>query len=244
MKILTCNVSDASAKKLADNIALLTGKPASITLDPDDIDNSKFVRYGCGYYVGVKDTNYNSASFINTCIDKLAFSKLLGANKFYTPIFYRNQAPKEKDFPVLIRKRLDGHKGQGIVICRNSAEFQRYYNPFYYWTPFIKTQFEIRAYVCGDKAIKIFDKVALTKEKDLPIRSNYDFVDRKLSYYPKVQKIVSRLATKIPGKIYSLDMAWDANKGDYIIFEGNSGSWMSPSTAKATAEYLVREMKL
>lgn len=244
MKVLTCNVSDTSAKKLADNIALLTGKPASITLDPYDIDNSKFVRYGCGYNVGVRDTQYNSANFINTCISKLAFSNLLSKNKFYTPIFYRNQMPKQ--FPVLIRKRLDGHAGNGIIICRNAAEFCDKYQSNYYWTPFIKTEFEIRAYVCGDKVIKIFDKVIMDekKESDLPIRSKYDFVDRKLSFYPKVQKIVSKLSNVISGKIYSLDMAWDANKGDYIIFEGNSGSWMSPKTAMATAEYLVREMKL
>lgn len=244
MKILTCNVSDASAAKLRDVIVKITGQHFFVTKDPSMIKKRPFVRYGCGHGVNIKDTEYNSARFINLCIDKLAFANLLRKNKIYAPQFNSSGVPSK--FPVLIRQSLQAHGGKGIIICRDRTEFDSNWREgYYHWTPFIKTDFEIRAYVCGDRVIKVFDKVVNKfKEKDLPIRSNYDFVDRDLSFYPKVQKLVSKIANFLPGQFYSLDMAWDAERGDYFIFEGNSGSWMSPSTAEATGAYLVKTMKL
>lgn len=243
MKILTSNVSDTSAKKLRDAIVKITGNHFFVTKDPRMITKGPFIRYGCGYDVAIKDTDFNSAAFINLCISKMHFSKFLKKAGFHVPIFYKNNTLPKK-FPVLIRQSLERHAGQGIVICRNQQEFDANWHSCYYWTPFIKTDFEIRAYVCGDKVVKIFDKVAKKPEKDLPIRSNYDFVDRNMDFYPKVQKLISKISNVLPGHIYSLDMAWDAAKGEYFIFEGNSGSWMSPSTAEVTAKYLVNAMKL
>lgn len=245
MKILTCNASIESAMRLRDKIVALTGEHFWVTKDSSTITKGPFVRYGSSAEVGIRDTQFNSARFIDLCVDKRAFCDLLRKNGFYTPEFHFNGEPNR--FPVLIRHTLYGCDAQGIVTCRNINEFRNNWRYGSCWTPFVKTEFEVRAHVLGGKLVKIFKKERVKPEKDLPIRNvghGYAFCLKDEKHYPKLVNAVNRLGKILDGRMYSLDVGWDKENGRYFFFEANSGSSLNDKSAEMYAQYIVKEMKL
>jgi len=243
MKILTYESSIESATLLRDKIQDITGKRITVTQNPDNI-NGPFIRYGCSFNVGVPDSKHNSRDFIRLVANKFNFSRLIGANGFHTPKFTQNVT--RVTFPCLIRHTLQSYDGRGIVICKNRAEFIKNWQEGSYWTPFVKTNFELRVHVLGGKVRKIYKKVREEAEDEFPIRNlrlGYRYSIRDVEAYPKIKTLVKKLQPLVNGSFYTLDVGWDAKTKQYFVFEANSGSGLSERTAEMYADYLVNEAR-
>lgn len=254
MKILTHNSCIVSARLLRDALVKIIGKPILITKNPLRI-KGPFIRYGNALPTNIKDTNYNSAEFIRLVSNKANFSMLMKENDIYSPIYFNKEKPK--NFPVLIRKTLTSLGGYGIVVCPSLAVFEANWKNTYVWTPFVKTQFELRVHVLGNKVVKILKKRFIgvdgeedgdeIKEPNLPIRNlnkGYHYQSRELLPYQKVMDLVEKLSPILNGKFYTLDIGWDSENKKYFVFEANSGSGLNTQTVELYADYLAREFML
>ncbi len=252
MKILTHRSCIVSARLLRDHLSDIIGRVIHVTTNPVRI-RGPFIRYGSASDVGVPDTQFNSQAFVRLVSNKSAFSRLLGDNQVPTPMFHRTTLPIANQYPVLIRKTLNASGGRGIVICPDVATFNQHWNAAYVWTPFVKTQFELRVHVLGGKVVKVFKKrfvgVGGAEEADeliepkLPIRNldkGYHYSARELDTYPKIHDLVKKLDPIIKGRFYTLDVGWDKVKKQYFVFEANSGSGLNTQTVELYADYLAR----
>ena len=147
---------------LRDKICEITGTKIIVTKNPENI-NGSFIRYGYSAEVECEDTKHNSAKFIRLASNKYAFSDLIRQHGFYTPEFI--QDIRKVIFPCLIRHTLRSYDGRGIVICQNKKEFDANWDEESFWTPFVKTDFELRVHVLGGEVRKIYKKV---KKDELP----------------------------------------------------------------------------
>ncbi len=243
MKIISTNShSFPSARILRDKIFELTGikfilvKSGNLIKKPD-------IRFGDSFNKFDDDTKYNSPEFISLCANKYKFSKLLLENDLYTPEFRKD---KPDIFPLLIRTNLFLSGGRGIIICKNEDEFSSEWNPSYWWTPFIRTNFEIRAHVLGREVKRIFRK-SLENENEYPIRNNAicHFSLTNIEKYPKLNETINSL-NNILGveNFYALDIGWDSNNKKYFIFEANTAPGLNDNTAQVYAEFLCRQLNL
>jgi hypothetical protein len=243
IKILTHKSCCTSARLLRDKLAELTNSRVLITFNADKI-RGKFIRYGNSDPVNVPDTKYNSAKFVKLVADKATFSKLMKDKEIYSPVYHSETLPTK--FPVLIRKTLTSSRGKGIMVCPDKATFDLNWNPIYVWTPFIKTEFELRAHILDGKIAKLFKKVPVEEnEIALPIRNSergYHYQLREQESYPKVKALVKTLHPILDGSFYSLDIGWDKVNQKYLVFEANSGSGLNPQTLDLYSDYLVYEL--
>lgn len=251
MKILTHRSCIVSAKLLRDALSDLLGIQMLVTTNANRI-NGPFIRYGCTDAVKVKDTEYNSADFISLVSNKSLFSKLMKEKGIHSPVYYKNTKPTK--YPVLIRKTLNSSGGRGIVVCPNEKTFEDNWSPEYVWTPFVKTQFELRVHILGGKIVKLFKKRFVgvdgqeegeeQKEPNLPIRNlqrGYHYSARDIETYPKILDLLKQINPVLKGKFYTLDVGWDKESQKYFVFEANSGSGLNTQTVELYADYLARE---
>ncbi len=250
MKILTHRSCIVSAKLLRDSLMDITGRQIRVTTNPARI-TGPFIRYGSAAPVTVPDTQFNSRAFVQLASNKSAFSRLLREHDIPTPVFHQTTRPSA--YPVLIRTTLNSSGGRGIIVCPNATTFDAQWDPSYVWTPFIKTQFELRVHVLGGEVVKVFkkrfvgvggaDEAAELAEPALPIRNldkGYHYSARELDTYPKVHTLVAALNPIIGGRFYTLDIGWDHVKKHYLVFEANSGSGLNTQTVELYADYLAR----
>lgn len=240
--ILTSKVCLPSAKLLRDALQEKYNERILVTTDNNKVRNRLLFAYGkC-----INNNPLNSMEFINLCANKLSFSSLLNSNNIYSPIFYNNQEPQNSDYPVLIRKTLTGHGGQGIVLINNAEEFHTTWRGNYYWTKFIKTQFELRVHVFEGNIIKLFKKEFDGVESDYPIRNldnGYHFALKKVEKYPKVIDLVqNKLNNLLNGIHYGLDLGYDTEKREYIIYECNTGCGLNTETAYLYANLIYDKL--
>lgn len=252
MKILTHRSCIVSAKLLRDALTPLLGlrRPIRVTTNAARV-RGPFIRYGSAAPVAGPDTQFNSQAFVSLASNKAAFSHLLRENDIPTPVFHRTTRPTQ--YPVLIRKTLNASGGRGIVVCPDKATFDQHWDDAYVWTPFVKTQFELRVHVLGGKVVKVLKKRYVgtdgveegeeLTEPALPIRNldkGYHYSARELTTYPKVHTLVAALDPIIKGRFYTLDIGWDKVKQRYFVFEANSGSGLNTQTVELYADYLAR----
>jgi len=243
MKILTAKCCFPSAKLLRDSLVNIVGRNILVTSDASKI-RGPFIRYGSAENVRVPDTKYNSAEFVRLVSDKLKFSKKMEEHDIYSPKYNANGTPNA--FPVIIRKTLTSFSGRGIVVCPDLATFQQNWQPGYFWTPFVKINFELRVHVLGGKIVKIMKKVLADDQVEvaLPIRNQdagYHYAAKEVDAYPKLNPVVGAIDQVLGGKFYSLDVGWDKQAQKYFVFEANSGSGLNPQTVELYADYLARE---
>lgn len=243
IKILAHRSCIVSARLLKEALMEVTDFNVLVTTNPARI-RGRFIRYGNGESVAIHDTDYNPASFIHLASNKSRFAKLMAQHKIYSPV-YKRDTPTT--FPVLIRKTLTGSGGDGIVVCSDANTFNQHWSPEYVWTPFVKTQFELRVHVLGGNMAKILKKVPMegTTEKPLPIRNldkGYHYSARALDNYPKVQDLVNKIHPLLNGAFYTLDLGYDKSKHTYFVFEVNSGSGLNTETVKLYAQYLGEQL--
>jgi glutathione synthase/RimK-type ligase-like ATP-grasp enzyme len=240
IKILTCGFAMPSTRLLKEALENRTGRRTIITTNPRKVFWPSFLRYGNAEDVDIEDSPLNSTEFIKTVADKYEFSKLMAANNIYSPVF-RQDEPNEEDYPLIIRKTLQSYGGRGIIVCENEDQFNDNWDDAYYWTPYVKNDLELRVHVLGGKAQKIFKKIKEGEEK-FPIRTSgngYHFSLKNLETYPKVVEFVDSLKDVLTGQFYTLDVAWDKDKKQYMVFEANSASGLNTQTAALYADYLA-----
>lgn len=247
-KILTHSTCFTSAMRLRDELAQLTGEKILVTGNPNRIKKRQLlVRYGNSDRVNGIDTGYNSAAFVMASSNKIRFSRMMAQAGITSPQFYKNQVPQQ--FPVLIRTMIQGNAGRGIYIAENRQEFNDLWSRRFWWTPWFNTEFEIRAHVFlpnGGGVIipRIFRKVG--EDGKRPIRTNdrYRFQLKNVDRYKKaIESIhqISGMLRDMGGKFFALDMGYSKERGEYIIFESNSGPGINENTAREYAQFMLND---
>jgi glutathione synthase/RimK-type ligase-like ATP-grasp enzyme len=230
------NTSFVSGRLLAEEFRNL-GENCYSTRNTGKIKRSDFVvRYGSTELHSGIDT-LNTLEVIRTCSNKLNFSNLMQENDIYTPIFYRNTPTK---YPVIVRTTLSSYGGKGMILVDNARDFH-YTNV--YWTPFIQTDFELRVHVLGGKIVRIFRK----EDGEGYIRTSgngWHFSLREDKKYPKVNLVVQKICN-IPmfaNAFFALDLGWDNNKKEYLVFEANSAPGLNEHTADIYADFILNKI--
>ncbi len=234
--------STPSARLLRNKIFELSGVRFLIVRH-EELKSAPKIRYGESNNEFKDDTNYNSPEFIRLCSNKYKFSRLLLENGLYTPEFKKD---RPSIFPLLIRTGLSLSGGKGISICKNEDDFNKKWNPAYWWTPFVKTEFELRVHVLGGEIKRIFKKI-LETDDEFPIRNNiichFSLVnnDNYTKLVPVIESLNKILSTN---NFYALDIGWDSYNGKYFIFEANTAPGLNDNTAQVYAEFLCERLNL
>ena len=252
MQILTYPTLSISPEILAEVMKSLCKEKITVVTNTNKI-TEHFIRYGNSSTVETGlDLETNTQSFIRLAGNKLSFSKIIALNRFHCPKFYtRDFIPGENQYPILIRSTLYGKRGEGITVVKNKDKFLEHIKVNYHWTPFVKTEFELRVHIAGGKILRVFKKVFTeNEEEEYPIRNmmnGYHFSLREnIENYPKVIEIVNKL-WQIPifkGQFLSLDVGWDKEKKEYFIFEGNTSPGLNDNTALEYGKFLVEKLGL
>ncbi len=246
--ILTARSSIPSCKAIRDAIETITGKKYNITTNPTKVTGKVIYRYGNLGRIPGEETNFNSPEFIHIANDKLRFSEFCSENNIYSPHYFRNDLPES--YPVMIRKTLTGWGGRGIVICRSEQEFLENNGLSYYWTPFVKTQFEIRVHLFDNQVNRIYKKVLEEgTEEEFPIRNShhYHFSLVETEKYPKVAELCKRLGDtfiEMGGHFSGVDLGYDKERKEYFVFEVNSAPGLNSVNAEEYARFFVDKLGL
>lgn len=248
-RILTAGGSFPSAKMIRDEIENITGTHFHIYKDSSKVTDVLF-RYGnCGAVKG-NDTDLNSKEFIQLCQNKKSFADfILAHNEFAPQFFTMDEVPQF--YPIVIRKTLTGFGGAGIIFCANQEQYNLNMRRNYWWTPFVKCEFELRVHVFGNQVNRIYKKILDNgnQEEEFPIRnhhSGYHFSLRNKENYQKVIDLVSRLGEhfkSVGGNFVGLDLGYNKESGRYFIFEGNSAPGLNSVNAREYAEYFVEFLR-
>lgn len=213
------------------------------------------IRYGNTDPTPCEDTKFNSKSDIEFLRDKNKFSILLRKNGYIAPEFIQDRYPKGSEFPVLIRKTLISFRGYGIVICRNMGDFEQHWRSYteYFWCRYLDNSSEYRLHVVkpttGDPQIlRVMKKIPRDSEVEKqPIKVrhlNRYFYSRRFEPYGKYPRMLGKaieVAKLLPGRFFTLDVAWSRKRSDVIFFETNTASGLDNAGAKQYAEFFVRE---
>lgn len=238
--ILTTKYSIPSARLIKDALKE-SGEDVVLTTKPWLIESPR-IRYGNSSGVFFKDTELNTKDFIRLCSNKLLFSNFLIKHGFYAPEF--KKSTDNLRFPIMIRKTLAGFKGRGIIICKNEDEFFSNWDDNYFWTEFIKLEYELRVHVIGKNLIKIFKKIDL-EENEFPIRNSLTthFSLRSQTSFTTLVSLLNKLTDLFGNSFFALDVGWDSTRKEYFIIEANSAPGLNKKTARLYADFFLRELK-
>lgn len=211
-------------------------------------DDKVLIRWSNSLPVKGKDTVFNSPEFIQTAGNKLKCSEFLIKNLIDTIEFYTHQ-PQLDDFPIVIRKTLNGKGGEGIIVVENMEDFEKNFKNDV-WTHYLFFSSEYRIHVMGGTIYRVFKKVLREgEEKDkYPIRNlgKYDFSLRSnIEAFPTFVDLVNKLypVTKnIGGNFYALDIGMVKENHSPTIIEINTGPGLSENTAQYYADYFIKEL--
>jgi glutathione synthase/RimK-type ligase-like ATP-grasp enzyme len=249
-KIISACGSYPSAKAIRDAIEDITGVHYFIVNGTKPYRGNILFRYGnCRTDIIGNDPDLNSNQFIDLCRDKLLFSHFCQQNNIYSPIYhYMIDIPKV--FPVLVRKTLTSFGGKGIIVCNNIDEYNAVMRRNYYWTPFVKCEFELRVHLFDNQVNRIYKKVNQNgDENEYPIRNHvggYHFSLRRNDAYPKVLELaqsIGNLFMEIGGHFSAIDLGWDKLNQRYFVFESNSAPGLNSVNAVEYANFIIRKGK-
>lgn len=248
MHILTHKGLYNSAKLLAEKFKQARGKPVFVYTDrkPED-SGAPLVRWGNGQHFFNNDTSYNSREVIGVCGSKSHFASAMQRAGIPHVEYYRGTEPNK--FPVVIRTVLNGHGGEGIVICKSIEEYRRNYAG-HVWSYWYNFDFELGVHILNGRVERVFKKVWKndSAEPEFPIRNTdrgYNFSLKEIEKYPKLQTIVDEFYRAVPLKMGRLDIAWDKPNKTYRIIEANSAPSLSENvnTLNMYAEFLLQELR-
>lgn len=247
LKILAHPGSYPSAITLKNALRQLSnGKRILVTSHPNRIlRNRPVLRYGNSSRTNGRETGYNPPEFINFSSNKIIFCRELSNAGIFAPEFSRNSRPQQ--FPVIIRSIIQGNGGRGIFVAEDIQEFRNLWHRGFWWTPFYRTEFEIRAHVFlpengGVIVPRIFRKVG--EDERFPIRTNddYHFQLKDVRRYKRATDVIEMMEPILRrhgAKFLALDMAWDSRNKRYIVFESNSAPGLNDNTAIEYARFLI-----
>lgn len=241
MYILTKDNLVATAKMLAERLGMdirYTPLKERNTLVPPAI------RWGTSLgseLFGAEDTLYNSGEMISLCGSKVKLSSFLTARGFPVVEFKRGTPDI---YPIAVRKVLNGHGGEGLIIAQNEEEWRPHQD--YYWTPWYKFEFELGVHVIEGRVVKLFKKLwqdIAENEPEFPIRNTergYHFSARNVEKYNKLPAFVASFYEKVPVKMARLDIGWDALAHTYRIIEANTAPALTANqqTANVYLDFL------
>ncbi len=250
MKIYSASGSYPTANSIRNEIERLIGKRYLITTRPD-VKSDILFRYGSNFPTKGNDPNFNSVDFIEICRDKLKFSKFCKENNIYSPIYHKMEELPE-NFPIIIRTTLTGFQGRGIIPINSIEEYQKNMRSSFWWTDFVKTDFEIRVHLFDDRIEKIYKKVKDGEESQFPIRNienNYHFANKSdsLDKYQKLIPIcqnIGNLFKNLGGHFSALDIGYDIEKHNYFVFEANSAPGLNSLSVTDYANYFISSLGL
>ena len=241
MYILTTNSVKKSAKCLANKIVTLGGPKLRVETEP--IDDSLFVRWGTSQMCSGVDTVFNSPLIIRQVVNKHLLSvELLKYRIPHVELF----SGIPDNFPVVVRKRLSGSGGDGIVICKNMEEFLPLQE--YMWSYWVNFRFELGVHVLDGSIIKVFKKVSsLDEESEFPIKNSdngYSFSLCRIESFKRLPEIVNTIISAVPIKFCRMDIGWDKDDGVYKLIEINSAPGLAENDSTLTmyAEFLMRNI--
>jgi len=247
-----------SAITLREQIRKLSGIKLLVTTNPEK-ENIVF-RYG-----NSSMTNYpskdivNNASFIYLSSNKQLFSQFCIINGIRAPIFNKLNFQMPDEFPILVRETLSGKGCEGIHKIY-SVENLIGLNPNWNWTPYCNIKKEYRVHIINGKIIRVFEKIFQGENNDgIIIRNNdnskfslIENINEKIliGKFTRLNEVSLKLYDLLSEKheniplMFSLDIGFDAEKRDYIIFEANSASGLNENTAMEYAKEIIKLMEI
>lgn len=252
MYVMTRSFLFPSARALAISLSDKTGvdfRARSEFKIPDLMRNGAygFIRWGNSSPnpEGSRDCGLNQANWISLSGNKGRFSKFLENNGINVIEFHKGEPER---YPIAVRKTLTGMGGEGIEICRNSAEFYPYRDMF--WSYWYKFSFELGVHILDGNIVKIMKKIKKDgSEPEFPIRNlkrGYHFSRVREENYPKLQTFVTQLHAKFQVDYARLDIGWDSINKVYRAIEMNSAPGLTENedTLEAYASYIVKKLGL
>jgi len=204
-------------------------------------DYAPALRWGCSDSPTNGDSAHNSPLHINVVANKLMFSSKLVENDIPHVRINRNTPTR---FPVAVRTNLHGSQGNGIVVCRNIAEFEQYSNN--YWTEWHNFRREYGVHILGGEIVKVFKKVwgGIGDEPEFPLRNTtrgyrYSLISHE-GRFERLRAYMRRLYDVIPISMCRFDVGKVEGTGEYLVIEGNTAPGLSEneSTRQLYVEYI------
>lgn len=257
MYILTHSNLVPSVRSLVEEIEKLSGERLRIRTG-FPLKGKVAIRWGNSAYAqnGVIDTNINSPMLVSVMANKLAFSNKY-KDKFWVPLFHKDE-PAMTDYPILIRRKMEGMGGEGIVPVSNPKEFKKLWDGNGYWTPYVCLTSEFRVHMFDGDILRIMKKVKEegTPERDFNIRNaskgwHFKPIEREdsLSQLKSLAKefwTATKKLFKVEHGFIALDVGWNPTNKEYFILEGNSAPGIkdNPNTRLLYAKKFVDILNL
>lgn len=208
------------------------------------------IRYGCSHGTFRKDTNINSPEVIRLCANSYWFGRWAKDNEFNVPYYRKFDWNNLPEYPFLLR-RLHHMAGRDIIIIKNEQDLQRIRPGILrqrYMVDFVPTTYELRVHIINGKILRIFKKVKPGHlERGEMIRtSRHGFhyslrLDDTLeNKYQKAQELAVNVATKLGLFFGGIDMAYNKEEKEYIIWEINTAPGLNSVTLDMYAKELRR----
>lgn len=199
--------------------------------------NSDPVNFGTEVDSSASDT-------IRVSSAKNALSRVL-TNSGVACVRFSNSEPDI--YPIVVRRTLSGMGGDGIVVCRNREEYQRYVG--LHWSPWYKFSFELGVHVLGGSIARVFKKLPPmdSETEQFPIRNasrGYRFSLVSLDKYKKLPSFVDNFLSAFPVKYGRLDVGWDSVNETYRVIEFNSAPGLAENrnTLEAYGQYILEKV--
>lgn len=240
-----------SCKVLRNEIQKISGVKLLITDNPEVIKRKRakiHIRYGNSAFFDVagKDTRYNTPESIRISSNKRIFSTNARSHGILAPDFFRfySKEPIGSDFPILIRSRLGGKSGEGILgVFENMESIPTSYLN-HWWTKFYNLPWELRIHIFDGQIIKMFSK-RLMEEMKYPLRfdRNCRFVllnHNKPGKYVGLKKEVYDIYDKfLHAGFFVLDAGWSKETKSYLYLESGTAPGLNQNSAYEYAKRLV-----
>ena len=205
------------------------------------------VRYGnsAGNF-GHKDTNINNSELIKLCANSYYFSRWAEEHGYNTPFYNKFSMTNIPEFPFLLR-RLHHMRGKDIILIKEMADLQRLTAQQLenrYWVNFTETSFELRVHVINGQIARVFKKLnpdektsgefirSSVKGYHYSLRTN---LDKK---YKKAQEMCLSIMGDLGLVFGGIDIAWDSQKREYVIWEVNTAPGLSQPTLDIYGTFL------
>ena len=201
------------------------------------------IRWGVSGGSFKTDTEFNNPNLIQASGSKPRFSAFLTENGIPCVHFSKGNPT---NYPVAVRTILNGHGGEGIVICRNEKEFLKYSGE--YWTKWYTFGIELGVHILGGEIAKVFKKIPGNGiEEEYPIRNTergYHFSLVSLEKYTKLSMYIEQFYKVFPIQFGRLDVGWDSENKLYRIIECNSAPALSSNVDTLTkyGEFLLEHV--
>ena len=207
------------------------------------------IRYGNSEHnFGKKDTNMNHPENIRLCANSYQFSRWCKENNYLTPYYAKFSMNNIPEYPFLLR-RLHHMRGRDIILIEKEADITRISRENLanrYWVPFYLTTFELRVHIINEEVVKVFKKVkegALADGEFIRTSSknwHYSIRTKLDDKYIKAQELCINLMKDLGLFFGGIDIAWNNNNKQYIVWEVNTAPGLSSPTLRLYADKLRR----